>query len=462
MAKAGMNVVRLNFSHGEKTFFREMVDMVRSVSQEINVPIAIMQDLQGPKIRTKTMENGGVELKTGEICHITTENIVGTAGRFASGYASLVEDVQIGHRILLDDGKIAVRVTDKTATDLVCTIEHGGILKDRKGMNLPDSKVSAPSMTDKDIADAEFGQELGVDAVALSFVRSRHDIRMLRRLLAKGQTRPLVIAKLEKPEAIEQLEGIIDETDGVMVARGDLGVEIPPERVPIIQKKIIEEASRRGRFVIVATQMLESMITDPRPTRAEASDVANAVFDGADCLMLSGETAVGHDPVLVVRTMNNIMEAAEDSEHVVYQRTRKAIETQAARDFQNAISLTAVRAAAALKAKSIVVYSGSGATARLIAQYRPRNRVIVLVPDAGIQQRLALVWGIESVVIPKPATSDDLFESIDNVLIGDGVAKPGDTIVVCTKVPFVDGQRTNTLHLYSPGGARLRLQGHAG
>jgi pyruvate kinase len=456
LVRAGMNVARLNFSHGEYDFHRTLVNRIRSVSEKLETPIAILQDLQGPKIRCQTMEDGQIRLPTGSRCTITTDSVIGTAERFGTSYELLPRDVQAGSIVLLDDGNLTLKVVDVDGTEVHCQIIHGGILRDKKGINLPNSRVSAPSLTPKDIRDVHFGAEMGVDAVALSFVRSRQDIRMLRRELTAAKSRPLVVAKLEKPQAIEQLDGIIEESDGVMVARGDLGVEMPTEKVPMIQKQIIEEANRRGRFVIVATQMLESMIQNPRPTRAEASDVANAVLDGAGALMLSGETAVSIDPVNTVATMDRIIIEAEQSDRAHYMQTSNFLSTQAAQDFQNAVSLAAVRAAHELAANCIAVYTTSGATARLVSEYRPREPIIAFVPNVGQQRRLAFAWGVQTEIAGEMSDIKEVFQAIDSNLLGKGTAKPGETVVLCSKTPLLGEQRTNALYLHIVGASALK------
>jgi pyruvate kinase len=450
---AGLDVVRQNFSHGDYDFHRVILNRVRAAAGKLGKPIAVMQDLQGPKIRCGKMENGLVELVEGTRVVITTDEIMGTAERFPTSYKLLPRDVQKGDPILLDDGNLSLEVISATDTEVYAEVVHGGPLKDKKGINLPKSKVSAPSMTPKDIRDAHFGAEVGFDAVALSFVRSRHDVRTLRRELAQAKSRPLIIAKLEKPQAIDQLEGILDEADGVMVARGDLGVEMPPEEVPIIQKMIVEEANKRGKIVIVATQMLESMITNPRPTRAEASDVANAVLDGADAVMLSGETAVGRFPAGVVNMMDRIVRHAEQSPRARYSLTGDFIAAGGAQDFQNAVSLAAVKSIDELGAEAIVVYTTSGATARLVSEYRPRVPILALVPDVEQQRRLTFAWGVRTAVVPAANSTEALFHTIDAMVQATGVARPGDTIVVLSKVPMTANQRTNTLHLYTVGTA---------
>ena len=451
---AGMNVARLNFSHGDYDFHRGLVNRVRAAAGKLGRPVAIMQDLQGPKIRCLKMENGEVQLVPGAKTIITTDDILGTAERFGTSYKLLPRDVRPDDQILLDDGNLTLKVLSVGATDVTCEVIHGGPLRDKKGINLPNSKVSAPSLSEKDIRDAHFGAEVGVDAVALSFVRSHHDVRLLRRELAHAKSRPLVIAKLEKPQAIEQLEGILEEADGVMVARGDLGVEMPPEEVPMIQKKVIEEANRRNKIVIVATQMLESMIHNPRPTRAEASDVANAVLDGADAVMLSGETAMGRDPQNVVEIMSRIVVTAEQSSRARYSTTADFISTNENLDYQNAASLAAVRMATELRAGAVVVYTSSGGTARLVSDYRPRVPIIALVPNAVEQRRLSFAWGVSAEIIDTPDSAEALAASIDACLLEKGFVKPGDTVVVTSKVPLLANQRTNSVHLYMVGSSR--------
>ena len=446
----GLDIARLNFSHGDHDFHRMLVNRVRAAAGAVGKPVAIMQDLQGPKIRCLKMENGAVMLEPGSETIITVDDVLGTAERFGTLYKALPRDVKKGEHILLDDGNLTLEVIDKTDREVRCLVIDGGILKDKKGINLPNSDVSAPSMTEKDIRDAHFGAEVGVDAVALSFVRTRADVRVLRRELANAKSRPLVIAKLEKPQAIEQIEGILEEADGVMVARGDLGVEMPTEKVPTLQKMIVEEANRRGKIVIVATQMLESMITNPRPTRAEASDVANAVLDGADAVMLSAETASGKHPARVVEIMSKIVAEAEGSSRARYNRLDFLLAAEA-QDFQNAVAQAAVRAAHELSARAIVCFSTSGNTARLISDYRPEAPILALVPSPADQRRLAFAWGVNSHVIEPPEHTQQLFATIDQILLEQGRAKDGDTVVVVAKLPLNSKQRSNTMHLHVVG-----------
>lgn len=449
LLKAGVDVVRLNFSHGDHAFFRILVNRVRAVSARLGKTVGILQDLQGPKIRTGLMKGGQIQLHSGEETIVTTEEVLGTAERFSTQYKLFPKEISVGDVVLLDDGKLAIRVKKILGNfDVLCDVIHGGVLRSKKGINLPGSKVAMSSLTEKDLKDLRFGAELGVDAVALSFVREAEDIHHLRRELAQSKSRPLLIAKLEKPQAIDALEEILDASDGVMVARGDLGVEIPPERVPIVQKDIIDKAVRRGKFVIVATQMLESMIVDPRPTRAEASDVANAVLDGADLLMMSAETASGDYPIKAVEFMDRIIRHAEESDMAFYELTDMGLETKAEQTQQNAASLAGVRAAAELDSKAIVIYTTSGATARLVSHYRPKTPLIAFVPNAAQQRRLAFAWGIQTEIIQHPMNIEDLIEQINERLLARGL-NAGDTVAVLTKIPLLSSQRTNTVYVHT-------------
>ncbi len=449
LIQAGMDVARLNFSHGDFDFHRGLVNRVRAAAARAKKPIAILQDLQGPKIRTRKMAGGEVELRAGAKTCITIEDIEGTKERFGTQYLLLPKDVKPGDDILLDDGKLCVRVLSvENESEIYCEVIYGGILRSNKGINVPTGGLSTPSLTEKDIRDVHFGAEVGVDAVALSFVRTGEDIRLLRRELALAKTRPIVIAKIEKQQGVENLDEILEEADGVMVARGDLGVEIPLEHVPIVQKRMICEGLKRGKTVIVATQMLESMITSQRPTRAEASDVANAVLDGADMVMLSAETAAGDYPIEVVKTMDRIVRHSETSELLHYWRTHEELETNAGQRVQNAVSLAGVQAAEQLQAKAIVIYTTSGNTARLVSGYRPQLPIIAFVPNAVEQRRLSFSWGVEATVIGEVSDLESLLARINSHLQSHFALAEGDTVILLTKVPLLNAQRTNTVHVF--------------
>ncbi|HXW52924.1 MAG TPA: pyruvate kinase [Myxococcota bacterium] len=446
---AGMNIARLNFSHGDHSFYRTLINRIRHVAARLNEPIAILQDLQGPKIRVGKMENDAVLLKDGEKTTITIDDVVGNRHQFSSRYLSIINDVSVGDLVLLDDGKIVLTCEGKDRTHLFCKVEQGGILKSNKGINLPQSATSAESLTEKDIKDLNFGAHAGVDAVALSFVRSAQDVIRLRQELATTKTRPLIIAKLEKQQAIDDLENILKVSDGVMVARGDLGVEVPAENVPLMQKRIIERALVHGKTVVVATEMLESMITQIRPTRAEASDVANAVLDGADMLMLSAETAAGAHPVKAVSMMHRIVSHVEESNRASYWRTSKLVLQQEKRDIQNTMALGAVQACEVLKASAIAMFTNSGTTARMVSAYRPQKPIIAFVPNIDVQRTLSFCWGVQAFILKTPELTSDLLRDINNILLNLDSFAAGDRVIVLTKIPLISREHTNTIHIHT-------------
>lgn len=446
---AGMNIARLNFSHGDQDFYRTIINRIRHVAARLGQPVAIMQDLQGPKIRVGRMENGAIELLENQKTILTIDEVIGTKNEFSTNYKSIINDVNKQDPILLDDGKLILRCEDKDDKKIYAIVEQGGVLKSNKGINLPHSATSAESLTSKDIMDLNFGAHAGVDAVALSFVRSAQDVIRLRSELAITKTKPLIIAKLEKQQAVDDLDPILRVSDGVMVARGDLGVEIPPENVPILQKRIIERAQSYGKSVVVATEMLESMITQIRPTRAEASDVANAVLDGADMLMLSAETAAGAHPVKAVKMMDRIISHVEDSNRIHYWRTSNLVLLQEKREIQNTMCLSAVHACETLKASAIVMFSASGATARMVSAYRPQKPIIAFVPDAVIERSLAFYWGVRAFVLKAPERTSDLLRIINRKLMAMGQFKAGERIILLTKIPLNSKEHTNTVHVHT-------------
>lgn len=446
---AGMNIARLNFSHGDHNFYRTLINRIRHVAARLNEPIAILQDLQGPKIRIGKVHDDVITLVDGEKTVITIDEVLGDKNEFSSTYLQIIDDVAVGDPVLLDDGKLVLRCESKDQRRLFCKIEQGGMLRSNKGINLPHSATSAESLTEKDIKDLNFGAHAGVDAVALSFVRGAQDILRLRGELATTKTRPLIIAKLEKQQAVDDLENILKVSDGVMVARGDLGVEIPAENVPLIQKRIVERSLIYGKTVVVATEMLESMITQIRPTRAEASDVANAVLDGADMLMLSAETAAGAHPIKAVSIMHRIISHVEESNRASYWRTGKLVLQQEKRDIQNAMALGAVQACEMLKASAIVMFTNSGATARMVSAYRPQKPIIAFVPNASVQRTLAFCWGVRAFVLKAPERSAELLRDINNRLLSMEGFKPGERVIVLTKIPLVSREHTNTVHIHT-------------
>jgi pyruvate kinase len=442
-----MNVARINFSHGDKEIHAAVIRAVRAEASRRGRPVAVLQDLQGPKIRVGRFATGKVELEVGQDFLVTTRTIEGTAEQVSTTYAGLPTDVRPGDILLLDDGLLSLEVVEVDGPDVHTRVAIGGTLKNNKGINLPGVKVSAPALTDKDVADLRFGQEVGVDFVALSFVRSAQDVARARGLIAECGGRTPIIAKIERPEAVQALDEIISIADGIMVARGDLGVELGPEKVPLIQKRCIEATNAQGKVVITATQMLESMIENQRPTRAEASDVANAVLDGTDALMLSGETASGRYPLLAVRTMGRIIEEIESSQRW---RTRMAadVPTLAFSFSTNAIAKGACVAAQQVGAKVIACVSDSGGAARFVSEYRPEARIVAFTELPEVYRQLALYWGVESLMLPEVTSFDALVEEVAAILLKEGIAQRDELVVQTMAYPIRKGESTNTLHLH--------------
>jgi pyruvate kinase len=443
---AGMDVARLNFSHGTHEDHARLLHAVRTEAERRDRAVAILLDLQGPKIRVGRFEKGQVELHPGDEFTITTDpSVIGDERRVSTSYAGLCGDVRPGDQILLDDGYLSLAVTEVLDKDVRTIVVAGGVLKNNKGINLPGVEVSAPAISDKDRADIGFALRMGVDYVALSFVRRAEDVLEAQRLLTAGEVRIPVIAKIEKPQALEHIDEIIAVADGVMVARGDLGVELGPEKVPIVQKKLIERTNAMGKIVITATQMLESMIQQPRPTRAEASDVANAVLDGADALMLSGETASGKHPVEAVRTMARII---REIEHSAYYRQWLEVPELEMPISSNAVAHAAVIAAREMKSKVIACVTGSGGVARLVSEYRPEASIVSLTQSEVTYRRLALIWGVSPVMIGTAATTDELIDQVEGVLSSRHLASTGETVIITMSVPVGSGQSTNLLKVH--------------
>jgi len=444
---AGVDVFRLNFSHGTHAEHQKVYKRVRRLAKAVGANVCVLQDLQGPKIRTGRLRGGGpVVLERGAKTAITTRELVGDARRFSTSYRALPKDVRRGDPILLDDGLIELRVTAVRGDTVWCKVEVGGALAEHKGINLPGVLVSAPALTPKDRRDLRFGLDLGVDAVALSFVRRAADVEVAQRLIRRQGGQAPVIAKIEQPEAVDDLDAILDTAEGVMVARGDLGVEMAPEHVPVLQKRIIREANHRAKPVIVATQMLESMVRQPRPTRAEASDVANAIFDHTDAVMLSAETAVGRYPVESVRMMARIAVAAES---VVTTPPREAC-PGGTRAVPAAVADAAVDAAADVGAKAIVVFTISGATARLLAQRRPACPIQAFSPVPETCRRLAMVWGVEAHPVAMADAADTLLTRAERLLLRLEAVKRGDAIVLVAGTTPLPGA-TNMVKVLTVG-----------
>ena len=446
LAAAGANVFRLNFSHGSHDIHKEVIEIIRRVNNEQKLNLGILQDLQGPKIRVGEVENNGVEIKSGEKITITNDPVVGTSSLVSTVYQNLPQDVVTGDRILIDDGNLEVVVNDTDGKNVNCTVIHGGILKSRKGINLPNTKVSAPSLTEKDIEDLAFGLSQEVDWIALSFVRSAEDIVDLReRIEAEGKVCKIV-AKIEKPEALENIDSIIEATDGIMVARGDLGVEVPMEIVPLWQKKIVEKCKLACKPVIIATQMMESMIVNPRPTRAETNDVANAVLDGADAVMLSAETASGKYPVNAVKAMSSIigyLEANAEIYHNLYK-----IPEDDETFLSNNLILMASRLSRNVKAKAIVGITSSGFTGFRIASHRPLANIFVFASKKSLITQMSLVWGVRAYYYDKLVSTDATFEDIENMLKNDDHVNTDDIIINTASMPLKEEGRTNMLKIH--------------
>jgi len=444
---AGMDVARLNFSHGTYEEYRRIIDNIREAGKRTGEHVGILQDLCGPKIRTGALREKSVVLQEGTILTFTTQEILGSAERVTTTYKDLPRDVVPNDLILLDDGKMSVRVLSKDQTEVRCVVVNGGILSEHKGMNLPGSRISASSVTEKDIEDLKFGLANDVDYVALSFVRTPDDIRQLRDIIIseaqKGRRFP-IIAKIEKAEAVSNIDKIIAEADGIMVARGDLGVEMPTEEVPIIQKKIVRECNEQGVPVIVATQMLESMIENPRPTRAEANDVANAVLDGADAVMLSAETSIGKHPIEAVAVMDRIIRRAEISheDHLDIEQRPGSQED----NVFDAVARAACLLAKQVRAKAIVPVTHSGVTALRVSKYRPQAKIVAVTGREKILRRLNIVWGVRGILVPDfMDQTDAALKKILEELKKIGYVEVGDYVVFTAGIPLMSKGSTNTV-----------------
>ncbi|RPI02647.1 MAG: pyruvate kinase [Ignavibacteriae bacterium] len=444
---AGMDVARLNFSHGTHEDHLASMQHVHEARIRTGEHIAILQDLCGPKIRTGKLRNNSILLKEGAAFQFTIDEIAGDEHRVSTTYRELPEDVQAGDTILLDDGKMSLRVVSKTERDVECTVVNGGILKEHKGMNLPGVTLSTPSLTEKDIDDLKFGLDHDVDYVALSFVRSAQDIRHLRTVICQHtKLRVPIVAKIEMKEAIDAIDSIIAETDAVMVARGDLGVEMMPEDVPILQKMIVRKCNEAGVPVIIATQMLESMIENPRPTRAEASDVANAVLDGADAVMLSAETSVGKHPVETVITMDRIICRAEIRKHD--HLSIKQVPAEIQENVFDAIARSACVLARQVNAAAIVPITHSGATAVKISKYRPESKIVAVTSDERILRSLNLIWSVRGIEMKDFIHDNDTaFRRIIEKLKVEGYVERGSIIVFTAGLPLMAMGTTDTVHV---------------
>ena len=447
--EAGVDVARMNLSHGSYAVHEEVYANVRRAADDAGKPVAVLVDLQGPKIRLGKFAAGPHDLAIGDIFKITIDEVEGTKDLVGTTYKGLPGDVAPGDFLLIDDGKVKVKVVASDDRTVTTEVIVAGPVSNNKGINLPGVAVNVPALSEKDEEDLRWGLKLGADLIALSFVRNAEDVVRVHEIMAEEGIRLPVIAKIEKPQAVDALEGIIDAFDAIMVARGDLGVELPLEAVPIVQKRAVELARRMAKPVIVATQMLESMISSPVPTRAETSDVANAVLDGADAVMLSGETSVGEYPVITVQTMARIVESTE--EHGL--ERIPALGTKP-RTQGGAITLAAAEVADFVDAKYVCVFTESGDSARRMSRLRFKIPMKAFTPDAAIQRRMALTWGIESFLVPRVTHTDAMYLQVDEILLGQGLAEVGDVVVVISGSPPGISGSTNDLRVHRVGDAK--------
>ena len=449
LVEAGMDVARLNLSHGSYAEHEERYRRVRKASDETGRSVGILVDLQGPKIRLDTFAEGPVLLERGDAFVITTDHVEGDRAMCGTTYQGLAADVCRGERILVDDGRVTLEVTNVEGPRVHCMVIEGGLISDHKGLNLPGVAVSVPALSDKDVADLRWALGIGADMVALSFVRSGSDADDVHRIMAQHGRRVPIIAKIEKPQAVDNLESIIDAFDGFMVARGDLGVEMPLEQVPLVQKRIIKRAKRNAKPVIVATQMLDSMIKASRPTRAEASDVANAVLDGTDAVMLSGETSVGKYPVETVTTMARIITAAE--EEVLARGLPPLTATSKPRTQGGAVARAAAEIGDFLGARFLVAFTQSGDTAKRLTRYRPPIPVLAFTYEPAVRSQLSLTWGVETFLGPLAANTDEMVEQVDAQLLKIGRCKKGDVVVITAGSPPGLVGSTNLVRVHHVG-----------
>jgi pyruvate kinase len=448
---AGVNVFRLNASHGAAEVRAGWIDTIRSESQQRGLHIGILLDLQGPKIRLGKFQDGQATLTPGSDFTITVEDVLGNETIASTTYADFARDLKPGDRVLLADGSLELRVLDADGVRARCTVVTGGLIKDNKGINLPGAQLSTPSLTRKDMADLQSGLRKGIEMVAMSFVRRPSDVLRLRLFLEEKGANIPIIAKIEKPEAVDTIGEILQESDGVMVARGDLGVEMPMEKVPFIQKSIIEKARRAGKFVITATQMMESMIENPFPTRAEVSDVANAIYDGTDAVMLSAETSVGKFPVETVKMM--VRTAAQADESVRRHGFRELLN----RDYvthAEIVADSAYRAARMSQATAIVVFSASGSSARLVSKFRPPVPIFVFTASENVARVLSIVYGVQAVVAKETASTDEMMAQMDRTMLERGYVKPRDSVVFVAGQPIGRPGTTNLMKLHRIGEGR--------
>ena len=444
LVKEGVDVFRLNFSHGIHSDHLKVIENVREINKDLGSTVALLLDLQGPKIRVNEMQPG-IEIVPGQELTITTREVLGNNELVSTSYERLPKDVKIGDMVLIDDGKIELRVKEVRDIDVICTVVYGGPLKSRKGINLPQTKVTAPSLTEKDMQDLEFGLKHNVDWIALSFVRKATDIEILKDIINRNRSTSRIVAKIEKPEALENIDAIIEVTDAVMVARGDLGVEIWMEEVPMVQKMLVEKCNKAAKPVIVATQMMESMIENPRPTRAETNDVANAVMDGADAVMLSAETAAGKYPIEVVRSMVRTISSVEKNKKMYYHF--RDLDPSSPIYIHDSLVQAACKLAQDVGAKAIVGMTSSGYTAFKSSSYRPNTNIFVFTSNKSLLTTINLVWGTRAYYYDKVNSTDETIADVEDILKREGHVKSGDIFITLASMPIQEKQRTNALKI---------------
>lgn len=460
LINSGLNVCRLNFSHGDFEEHGARIVNIREAAKQTGKTVGILLDTKGPEIRTNTMENGAIELEEGSEIIVSMTEVVGTTQKFSITYPGLIDDVHVGSKILLDDGLIGLEVLDinKTDGEIKTKVLNPGTLKNKKGVNVPNVSVNLPGITEKDANDIVFGIEQGIDFIAASFVRRASDVLEIRELLEKHNAAHIqIISKIENQEGVDNIKEILEVSDGLMVARGDLGVEIPAEEVPLVQKDLIKQCNALGKPVITATQMLDSMQRNPRPTRAEASDVANAIFDGTDAIMLSGETAAGSYPVEAVQTMHSIASRAEQAlnySEILQQRSK-----QVGPSITDAIGQSVVHTALNLNASAIVAPTESGYTAKIVSKYRPQSPIVAVAANDSVARRLSLVWGVTPVVGERVNTIDDMLDHAVNDAVKTGVVAHGDLVVITAGVPVGESGATNLMKVQVVGDVLAKGQG---
>ncbi|MCL1988544.1 MAG: pyruvate kinase [Firmicutes bacterium] len=458
MIKAGLDAARLNFSHGTHESHAEFINKLKEARKAVGVPVPLILDTKGPEIRVKTFKDGKVFLKQGSHFTLTTEDVEGDEERVSVTYKDLPKDVAVGSRILLDDGLIALSVQRLTDTEVICVVVNEGSLGSRKGVNIPDVYVNLPALTEQDIIDLKFGIKMGFDYVAASFIRSANDVLKIKEILSEnGGSHMRVIAKIESRDGVNNVDSILEVADGIMVARGDLGVEIPPEEVPLVQKTLIKRANLMGKMVVTATQMLESMTKNPRPTRAEANDVANAIFEGTDVIMLSGETANGQYPIESIAMMARIAKQAESSrEHfnILEEESRK-------NNITNAISYAACAIAKDLGAACIVTVTDSGFAANMVARSRPQAPILAITTSAVVYRQLNLTWGCKSMLADNIVGNDEVFDIVEELALKSELAKNGDSVVALAGVPIGQVATTNTIKVRTVGNVLAKGKSHS-